>query len=43
MTGQYFEQTTPYRASSQAYDVRLRRKFWQVSARLVGMAEPVDG
>jgi NAD(P)-dependent dehydrogenase (short-subunit alcohol dehydrogenase family) len=43
MTGQYFEQTTPYRASSQAYDLRLRQKFWQVSARLVGVAEAVDG
>lgn len=43
VTGQYFEQTTPYRASSQAYDVRLRQKLWEVSARLVGLAEPAVG
>jgi NAD(P)-dependent dehydrogenase (short-subunit alcohol dehydrogenase family) len=43
VTGQYFEQTSPYRASSQAYDLRLRQKLWQVSARLVGLAEAVDG
>lgn len=43
VTGQYFEQTTPYRASSQAYDVRLRQKLWEVSARLVGLAGAVAG
>ena len=43
VTGQYFEQTTPYRASSQAYDVRLRQKLWDVSARLAGLTEPAGG
>lgn len=42
-TGQYFERTTPDRASSQAYDVRLRQRFWDVSAELVGLTESVDG
>lgn len=39
VTGAYFEQTTPYKASSQAYDLRLRRTFWEVSAKLAGIPE----
>ena len=43
VTGAYFEQTTPYKASPQAYDVRLRRTFWEVSAKLAGIPEATGG
>ena len=43
VTGAYFEQTTPYKASLQAYDVRLRRTFWEVSAKLAGIPEATGG
>jgi NAD(P)-dependent dehydrogenase (short-subunit alcohol dehydrogenase family) len=37
VTGKYFEHITPESASPQAYDARLRRKFWDASAALVGL------
>ena len=43
VTGAYFEQTTPYKASPQAYDVRLRQMFWEVSAKLAGIREATGG
>ena len=43
VTGAYFEQTTPYKASPQAYDVRLRQTFWEVSAKLAGIPEATGG
>ncbi len=37
VTGQYFEGRFPGGASPKAKDVNLRRKFWDVSAQLVGL------
>jgi retinol dehydrogenase 14 len=39
VTGQYFEGKSAGGASPKAADVKLRRKFWDVSAQLVGVAE----
>jgi NAD(P)-dependent dehydrogenase (short-subunit alcohol dehydrogenase family) len=39
VTGKYFERTTPSGASPKAADLKLRRKFWEVSAKLAGIAE----
>jgi NAD(P)-dependent dehydrogenase (short-subunit alcohol dehydrogenase family) len=39
VTGQYFESKSAGGASPQASDVKLRRKFWEVSAALTGMAD----
>jgi len=42
VTGQYFEGKLPGGASPQATDENLRRKFWDVSAQLVGLAAAMD-
>jgi NAD(P)-dependent dehydrogenase (short-subunit alcohol dehydrogenase family) len=39
ITGQYFDRTQPARADGQAYDETARRRLWQLSERLVGIAE----
>jgi NAD(P)-dependent dehydrogenase (short-subunit alcohol dehydrogenase family) len=39
ITGQYFESRSPGGASPKANDVKLRRQFWDISARLVGVKE----
>lgn len=39
VTGQYFESKSAGGASPKATDVKLRRKFWDASAQLVGLAE----
>ena len=42
VTGQYFEGKLPGGASPQAANVNLRRKFWDASAQLVGLAAAMD-
>lgn len=42
VTGKYFEHTSPGGASPKANDLKLRRKFWEVSTKLAGIAETVD-
>ena len=42
ISGQYFENKLPGGASPRAADVNLRRKFWDVSAQLVGLAAARD-
>jgi len=42
VTGQHFEGTSPGGASPKASDVKLRRRLWDISARLVGLAETAD-
>ena len=42
VSGKYFEHTSPGGASPKANDLKLRRKFWEVSAKLAGIAEAVD-
>ena len=39
VTGKYFEGTSAGGASPKANDTKLRRKFWDISAQLVGLAE----
>jgi NAD(P)-dependent dehydrogenase (short-subunit alcohol dehydrogenase family) len=38
ISGQYFESRSPGGASPKATDVNLRRKLWDISAQLVGIA-----
>lgn len=34
LSGEYFERPSPERASPKAYDAKLRRKLWDLSAQL---------
>jgi len=38
VTGEYYDRTRPARAEAQAYDAGARRKLWELSERLVGVA-----
>jgi NAD(P)-dependent dehydrogenase (short-subunit alcohol dehydrogenase family) len=43
VSGNYFEGTSPGGASPKAKDAKLRRKFWEVSAKLVGIDKDLAG
>jgi retinol dehydrogenase-14 len=43
VTGKYFESISPGGASPKANDLKLRRKFWEVSAKLAGIDTDLSG